>query len=80
MLLELPGSVRSQVNNVVCPIKRFDFGCIMNNRCDHGAGNHGGPLNLVLWLYDIMHYTTSSFGAAEPFAPDQGFEIGPDVV
>ena len=35
---------------------------------------------IVLWLYDIMHYTTSSFGAAEPFAPDQGFEIDPDVV
>jgi hypothetical protein len=27
-----------------------------------------------------MHYTTSSFGAAEPSAPDQGFEIDPDVV
>jgi len=37
-------------------------------------------LNLVLWLYDIMSYTTSSFGATEPSAPDQGFEIDPDVV
>jgi hypothetical protein len=35
---------------------------------------------LLLWLYDIMHYTTSSFGAAEPSAPDPGFEIDPDVV
>jgi len=34
----------------------------------------------VLWLYDIMNYTTSCFGAAEPSAPDQGFEIDPDVV
>ena len=34
----------------------------------------------VLWLYDIKDYTTSCFGAAEPSAPDQGFEIDPDVV
>ena len=27
-----------------------------------------------------MDYTTSSFEAAEPSAPDQGFEIDPDVV
>jgi hypothetical protein len=32
----------------------------------------------ILWVYDLMHYTTSCFGAAEPSAPDQGFEIDPD--
>ena len=37
-------------------------------------------LEAVLWVYDLMHYTTSCFGAAEPSAPDQGFEIDPDVV
>jgi hypothetical protein len=35
---------------------------------------------VVLWVYDIKDYTTSCFGAAEPSAPDQGFEIDPDVV
>ena len=37
-------------------------------------------IGTVLWVYDNMDYTTSSFGAAEPSAPDQEFEIDPDVV
>ena len=35
---------------------------------------------LVLWVYDLMDYTTSAFGAAEPSTPDQGFEIDHGVV
>ena len=34
----------------------------------------------VLWVYDLMLYTTSSFWAAEASAPDQGFETDPEVV
>ena len=34
----------------------------------------------VLWVYDLMNYTTSSFWAAEASAPDQGFETDPEVV
>jgi hypothetical protein len=30
--------------------------------------------------YELYICTTSCFGAAEPSAPDQGFEIEPDVV
>ena len=37
-------------------------------------------LNLVLWVYDKVNYTTSSFWAPEPFAPNQGFETDPEVV
>jgi hypothetical protein len=38
--------------------------------------------NLASPVIDVFtaHYTTSSFGAAEPCAPDQGFEIDPAVV
>ena len=35
---------------------------------------------LVLWVYEVVVYTRSTFGAAEPSTPDQGFEIDPDVV
>jgi hypothetical protein len=39
------------------------------------------PIDLhVLWVYDLMLYTTSSFGAAEASAPDPGFETDPEVV
>jgi hypothetical protein len=34
----------------------------------------------VLWLYDLVIYTTSSFGVSEASAPDKGFETDPEVV